>query len=104
MDRCTQLLADIESREGERCPHCGGTGFDANEHCEHCDASAGRTAKVVPRPDDLTPAELADAHRGMAWWNALPEGERRYWLLVTRGGSVAECWVAYKARHLKVPR
>jgi hypothetical protein len=35
-----------------------------------------------------------DALRGMAWWNNLPIGERRYWLLVTRGGSAAECWEA----------
>jgi hypothetical protein len=39
-----------------------------------------------------------DALRGMAWWNNLPVGERRYWLLVTRGGSAAECWEAFKAR------
>jgi hypothetical protein len=38
-----------------------------------------------------------DALRGMAWWNNLPIRERRYWLLVTRGGSVAECWEAFKA-------
>jgi hypothetical protein len=39
-----------------------------------------------------------DALSGMAWWNNLPIGERRYWLLVTRGGSAAECWEAFKAR------
>jgi hypothetical protein len=42
-----------------------------------------------------------DALRGMAWWNNLPIGERRYWLLVTRGGSAAECWDAYKAREVR---
>jgi hypothetical protein len=34
----------------------------------------------------------------MAWWNNLAIADRRYWLLVTKGGSVAECWEAYKAR------
>jgi hypothetical protein len=38
----------------------------------------------------------------MAWWNNLEVGQRRYWLLVTKGGSVAECWTAYKA-HLDNP-
>jgi hypothetical protein len=38
----------------------------------------------------------------MAWWNNLEVGQRRYWLLVRKGGSVAECWTAYKA-HLDNP-
>jgi hypothetical protein len=46
---------------------------------------------------DLSPAQLAAALKGIAWWNNLPLGERRYWLLVTKGGSVAGCWKAYKA-------
>jgi hypothetical protein len=46
---------------------------------------------------DLSPSDLADSLKGMAWWNNLDVGQRRYWLLVTKGGSVAECWSAYNA-------
>jgi hypothetical protein len=51
---------------------------------------------------DLPAAQLTDAYKGIAWWNNLEVGQRRYWLLVTKGGSVAECWAAYNA-HLCKP-
>jgi hypothetical protein len=50
---------------------------------------------------NLSPAQLTDARKGMAWWNELSVGSRRYWLLVTQGGSVAQCWEAYKTHVFK---
>jgi hypothetical protein len=54
-------------------------------------AAATRVKREQLRSEHLTADQHGDALRGMAWWNNLAIGERRYWLLVTRGGSAAEC-------------
>ena len=52
--------------------------------------STPRTAAPKPSPDDLT---------GMAWWNALTEKERRYWMrLAGDTGRAVDAWRAYKAQ------
>jgi hypothetical protein len=39
----------------------------------------------------------ADAYEGMAWWNALPERERREWMRRAGDtGVAADAWEAYK--------
>jgi hypothetical protein len=44
----------------------------------------------------ISAAQLADARKGVPWWNAW-QPVSRFWLLVTKGASIAECWEAYKA-------
>jgi hypothetical protein len=37
-----------------------------------------------------------DERSGMAWWNALTEKQRAYWLREAATAIVAEAWTAYK--------
>jgi hypothetical protein len=44
-----------------------------------------------------TREELADAERGMRWWNELPEYSRSAWLKHVDSARPADAWAAYKA-------
>lgn len=46
---------------------------------------AAKASPIALGPD-LSPAQLSDALKGIAGWNELEIGQRRYGLLVTRGG------------------
>lgn len=37
-----------------------------------------------------------DEIAGMAWWNALPEADRRFWLLAAGTATPATAWQHYK--------
>jgi len=43
---------------------------------------------------DRQPTE--DEQRGMDWWNALPELQRKFWLDVADSARPADAWTAYK--------
>lgn len=45
---------------------------------------------VAIRPHSVgTPS---DTHPGIAWWNSLPEPERRNWLAMAGTACVADAW------------
>ena len=79
------------SRDTE-CSECGkDTGFGLL--CDDCSSAImgiGQAAKP------MTP----DERSGMAWWNALAEIQRTYWLCEANTAIPAEAWAEYKRRHL----
>jgi hypothetical protein len=52
--------------------------------------------------DQLSPQlpaiQTRDERNGMAWWNALPQEERAYWLRDARTAIAAEAWAEFKRR------
>lgn len=38
----------------------------------------------------------ADTAAGMAWWNAIDENDRRFWMLASMGQSAADAWSYFK--------
>jgi len=52
----------------------------------------------LPKPvgtNGQSPDKL-DGERGMAWWNALSDEDRRYWLALSLGTSPADAWEYFK--------
>jgi hypothetical protein len=51
------------------------------------------TARDIVADRELTEDEAA----GIAWWNALAEPAREYWLQRAPSGTVAEAWALFQA-------
>jgi hypothetical protein len=48
--------------------------------------------------DGFSEMPTRDVRDGMAWWNALTEAQRAYWLREAKTAIVAEAWTEFK-RH-----
>lgn len=61
---------------------------------EVCDWSPSRFSPM--KPAAISAALAADSIAGLDWWNALSEGDRKFWMLASQSSSTADAWHYFK--------
>lgn len=99
MTRARHPEREMHLPDGMTCADC--------RHFNRCNAIFGHIAtdEVCDwSPSRFSPFERAaaeaavakDADAGLAWWNALDDAGRRFWMLASTGNSPADAWNYFK--------